>query len=173
MKKFKNIFTLVLIVSLTGCVSSQSFFLKVDSVNDFSLLNYDNFMLETNGENLSTEVNPIVLEAIESRLVSELELRGLTLKKDSNLIFELSISAKDEIESNRFGPRNYYYDRRYFYLDDDIETEERFTLRLTIKDKSLDKSLWTGFTSWSQNRLNDSSDKESIESLVNSLLQEL
>ena len=86
---------------------------------------------------------------------------------------ELSISAKDEIESNRFGPRSYYYDRRYFYLDDDIETEERFVLRLTIKDKAEDKSLWTGFTSWNQNRLNDSSDTETIQALVNSLLQEL
>ena len=93
--------------------------------------------------------------------------------KDSNLVFELSISAKDEIESNRFGPRSYYYDRRYFYLDDDTETEERFILRLTIKDKAEDKSLWTGFTSWNQNRLNDSSDTETIQALVNSLLQEL
>ena len=81
--------------------------------------------------------------------------------------------AKDEIESNRFGPRSYYYDRRYFYLDDDIETEERFILRLTIKDKAEDKSLWTGFTSWNQNRLNDSSDTETIQALVNSLLLEL
>ena len=93
--------------------------------------------------------------------------------KDSNLVFELSISAKDEIESNRFGPRGYYYDRRYFYLDDDIETEEKFILRLTIKDKAADKSLWTGFTSWNQNRLNDSSDTETIQALVNSLLQEV
>ena len=69
--------------------------------------------------------------------------------------------------------KNKFYDRRYFYLDDDIETEEKFVLRLTIKDKAMDKSLWTGFTSWNQNRLNDSSDTETIQALVNSLLQEL
>ena len=173
MNIFKNFFTLAAVIFLTGCMTNQSFYLKVDSVSDFMLLNYDDFALETNSENLSPEVNPIVLEAIESRLESELELRGLDSSTDSNLVFELSISAKDEIESNRFGPRSYYYDRRYFYLEDDIETEERFILRLTIKDKVADKSLWTGFTSWNQNRLNDSSDTETIQALVNSLLQEL
>ena len=173
MNNFKNFFPLAALIFLTGCISNQSFYLKVDSVSDFTLLNYEDFNLETNSENLSPEVNPIVLEAIESRLVTELEFRGLDSTKDSNLVFELSISAKDEIESNRFGSRSYYYDRRYFYLDDDIETEERFILRLTIKDKNMDKSLWTGFTSWNQNRLNDSSDTETIQALVNSLLQEL
>lgn len=173
MINFKNFFSLAALIFLTGCISNQSFYLKVDSVSDFTLLNYEDFNLETNSENLSPEVNPIVLEAIESRLVSELEFRGLDSAKDSNLVFELSISAKDEIESNRYGSRSYYYDRRYFYLDDDIETEERFILRLTIKDKNMDKSLWTGFTSWNQNRLNDSSDTETIQALVNSLLQEL
>ena len=173
MNIFKNFFTLATVIFLTGCMTTQSFYLKVDSVSDFMLLNYDDFALETNSENLSPEVNPIVLEAIESRLESELELRGLDSSTDSNLVFELSISAKDEIESNRFGSRSYYYDRRYFYLEDDIETEERFILRLTIKDKVADKSLWTGFTSWNQNRLNDSSDTETIQALVNSLLKEL
>ena len=173
MNNFKNFFIFATVIFLTGCVSNQSFYLKVDSVSDFTLLNYEDFAIETNSENLSPEVNPIVLEAIESRLISELELRGLDSSKDSNLVFELSISAKDEIESYRFGPRSYYYDRRYFYLDDDIETEEKFILRLTIKDKVTDKSLWTGFTSWNQNRLNDSSDTETIQALVNSLLQEL
>ena len=173
MNNIKNFFIFATVIFLTGCVSNQSFYLKVDSVSDFTLLNYEDFTIETNSENLSPEVNPIVLEAIESRLISELELRGLDSSKDSNLVFELSISAKDEIESYRFGPRSYYYDRRYFYLDDDIETEEKFILRLTIKDKVTDKSLWTGFTSWNQNRLNDSSDTETIQALVNSLLQEL
>ena len=173
MNIFKNFFTVATVIFLTGCMTTQSFYLKVDSVSDFMLLNYDDFALETNSENLSPEVNPIVLEAIESRLESELELRGLDSSTDSNLVFELSISAKDEIESNRFGSRSYYYDRRYFYLEDDIETEERFILRLTIKDKVADKSLWTGFTSWNQNRLNDSSDTETIQALVNSLLKEL
>ena len=173
MNNFKNFLPLAALIFLTGCISNQSFYLKVDAVSDFTLLNYEDFNLETNSENLSPEVNPIVLEAIQSRLVSELEFRGLDSTKDSNLVFELSISAKDEIESNRFGSRSYYYDRRYFYLDDDIETEERFILRLTIKDKNMDKSLWTGFTSWNQNRLNDSSDTETIQALVNSLLQEL
>ena len=173
MNIFKNFFTVATVIFLTGCMTTQSFYLKVDSVSDFMLLNYDDFALETNSENLSPEVNPIVLEAIESRLESELELRGLDSSTDSNLVFELSISAKDEIESNRFGSRSYYYDRRYFYLEDDIETEERFILRLTIKDKVADQSLWTGFTSWNQNRLNDSSDTETIQALVNSLLKEL
>ena len=114
MNNFKNFLTIATVIFLTGCVSNQSFYLKVDSVNGFTLLSYEDFYVETNSENLSPEVNPIVLEAIESRLVSELELRGLDSSKDSNLVFELSISAKDEIESNRFGPRSYYYDRRYF-----------------------------------------------------------
>ena len=91
MNNLKNFLTLASVIFLTGCVSNQSFYLKVDSVNDFTLLNYEDFALETNGENLSPEVNPIVLEAIESRLVSELELRGLDSSKDSNLVFIIKI----------------------------------------------------------------------------------
>ena len=72
MNNLKNFLTLATLIFLTGCISNQSFYLKVDSVNDFTLLNYEDFALETNSENLSPEVNPIVLEAIESRLVSEL-----------------------------------------------------------------------------------------------------
>ena len=75
MNKLKNFLTIATVIFLAGCVSNQSFYLKVDSVNDFTLLNYEDFALKTNSENLSPEVNPIVLEAIESRLVSELELR--------------------------------------------------------------------------------------------------
>ena len=89
MNNLKNFLTLATIIFLSGCVSNQSFYLKVDSVNDFTLLNYEDFALETNSENLSPEVNPIVLEAIESRLISELELRGLDSLDDSNLVFEL------------------------------------------------------------------------------------
>ena len=80
MNIFKNFFTLATVIFLTGCMTNQSFYLKVDSVSDFMLLNYDDFALETNSENLSPEVNPIVLEAIESRLESELELRGLLIQ---------------------------------------------------------------------------------------------
>ena len=114
MNNFKNFLTIATVIFLTGCVSNQSFYLKVDSVNDFTLLNYEDFALETNSENLSPEVNHIVLEAIESRLVSELELRGLDSSKDSNLIFDLSISAKDEIESNRFARRDNFSDSADF-----------------------------------------------------------
>ena len=104
MNNFKNFLTIATVIFLTGCVSNQSFYLKVDSVNGFTLLSYEDFYVETNSENLSPEVNPIVLEAIESRLVSELELRGLDSSKDSNLVFELSISAKDGLNQTDLVP---------------------------------------------------------------------
>ena len=99
MNKLKNFLIIGTVIFLTGCVSNQSFYLKVDSVNGFTLLSYEDFNLETNSENLSPEVNPIVLEAIESRLVSELELRGLDSSKDSNLV--LSFQFQPKMRSNQ------------------------------------------------------------------------
>ena len=56
MNNFKNFLPLAALIFLTGCLSNQSFYLKVDSVSDFTLLNYEDFNLETNSENLSPEV---------------------------------------------------------------------------------------------------------------------
>ena len=64
MNNFKNFFTIATVIFLTGCVSNQSFYLKVDSVNGFTLLSYEDFNLETNSENLSPELIQLFLRQL-------------------------------------------------------------------------------------------------------------
>ena len=85
MNNFKNFVTIATVIFLTGCVSNQSFYLKVDSVNGFTLLSYEDFYVETNSENLSPEVNPI-LKLFFAKSLIELEITPLEIFSNTEIV---------------------------------------------------------------------------------------
>ena len=74
-----------------SCVSTQSN-IKIDSIDTFSLDNYNDFNIKINDSNLSAEVNPIVLEQFKENLKNSIEERGLSYSQDSNLIFDINFT---------------------------------------------------------------------------------
>ena len=56
----KTIISFLSLIFLMSCVSTQSN-IKIDSIDTFSLDNYNDFNIKINDSNLIDEVNPIVL----------------------------------------------------------------------------------------------------------------
>ena len=114
----KNITTLLTLILLIGCNSIQTN-IEVDSVDTFNLDNYNDFYIKINESNVSAEINPIELERFKDNLKYALQERGLTYSADSNLTFDINLTTKDKIQSDRM---NHYYSRyywdRYMYRDD-------------------------------------------------------
>ena len=63
----KTIISLLSLIFLMSCASTQSN-IKIDSIDTFSLDNYNDFNIKINDSNLSAEVNPIVLEQFKEKL---------------------------------------------------------------------------------------------------------
>ena len=90
----------------TSCSINPHSFVEVDKVDTFNLDNYSDFYININEVNLSSDINPIALERFRDDLKNALVERGLLFNQDSNLVFEINITSKDEIESDNFN--NYY-----------------------------------------------------------------
>ena len=144
MKKITTLLTLLLII---GCNSIQTN-IEVDSVDTFNLDNYNDFYIKINESNISAEINPIDLERFKENLKSALQERGLNYSPDSNLTFDINLTTKDKVQSDRM---NHYYSRyywdRYMYRDD-IRTITENILRVNLKDSTADSTLWTVVTVW-------------------------
>ena len=103
----KKITTLFVLIFLVGCSTTQSN-LKIDSVDTFNLSNYNNFNIKINNSNIGAEVNPIVLERFKENLKSALQERGLNYSPDSNLTFDINLTTKDKVQSDKM---NHNYSR--------------------------------------------------------------
>ena len=73
---------------------------------------------------------------------------GLSYSESSDLTFEIIITTKDKVQTDRM---NHYYTRYYwdnYYFRDDIRTITENILRVNLKDNTADKTLWTVVTVW-------------------------
>ena len=143
----KKITTLLSILILIGCTSIQSN-IEVDSIETFNLNNYSDFYIKINESNVSAEINPIELERFKTNLKSAIEERGLNHSSDSNLVFSINLASKDKVESTGI---NHHYSRYYWnssMYQDDLRTVTENILRINLKDKSKDSTLWTVVTVW-------------------------
>lgn len=174
MSIFRNINILLCLFLTAACTTTQSFYVDVDRVDNFELLNYDSFQITAQKDNLSPEINPIVVDSIKNDLQNELILRGMSVNTDAPIVMEISFATKEEIDSNYSYFNSRYYRSYYGYpFYDDIESKPTFLFRLTVKDAATGNALWTGFTSYNQYRLDDSGDVEARSALINSLLNRL
>ena len=145
----KKIITLLTFVILVGCSTTQSN-LKIDSIDTFSLNNYNEFNIKINSTNMSAEVNPIALEKFKENLKSAIEDRGLKYNKNSNIIFDINFTTKETVESDRLNYHysRYYYD--YYRFRDNVYNVTKNILRVNLKNLEQEKTLWTVVTVWRQ-----------------------
>jgi len=143
----KIITKLASILILVGCATTQSN-IEVDSIDTFNLSNYNDFYININESNISAEINPIELERFKVNLKNALETRGLKYSSDSSLIFNINLSSKDKVQSDR---SNFHYSRYYwnnYMYDNNVRTITENILRINLKDASKDTTLWTVVTVW-------------------------
>ena len=88
------------------------------------------------------------LERFKDNLKTSLIETGLSYSESSDLTFEIIITTKDKVQTDRM---NHYYTRYYwdnYYFRDDIRTITENILRVNLKDNTADKTLWTVVTVW-------------------------
>jgi len=165
----KIITKLASILILVGCATTQSN-IKVDSIDTFNLSNYNDFYININESNISAEINPIELERFKVNLKNALETRGLKYSSDSSLIFNINLSSKDKVQSDR---PNFHYSRYYwnnYMYDNNVRTITENILRINLKDASKDTTLWTVVTVWRSDYSSAIANEDKSDVLVDEIM---
>tara|TARA_B100000767_G_C19631597_1_gene478478 strand:+ start:76 stop:591 length:516 start_codon:yes stop_codon:yes gene_type:complete len=152
----------------SACVSSP--FLELNSRDNFQLEPATEFSISLNKENLPVEMDPILIENLGEAAKNYLEGTGNLFSSDASIIIELNVASKDKIKVDDFRYYGYPMYRSYLYDSDRINTVPEFYLRISIRDTSIDKTLWTGLTKWRKGSSYSPSDMSSAELLVENLL---
>ncbi|MDB0066652.1 DUF4136 domain-containing protein [Gammaproteobacteria bacterium] len=165
----KIITKLASILILVGCATTQSN-IEVDSIDTFNLSNYNDFYININESNISAEINPIELERFKVNLKNALETRGLKYSPDSSLIFNINLSSKDKVQSDR---SNFHYSRYYwnnYMYDNNVRTITENILRINLKDASKDTTLWTVVTVWRSDYSSAIANEDKSDVLVDEIM---
>ena len=166
----KKITTLITVLLLVGCNSMQTN-IEVDSVDTFNLDNYSDFSIKINESSISAEINPIDLERFKDNLKASLVETGLDYSDSSELTFEIIITSKDKVQTDRM---NHYYTRYYwdnYYFRDDIRTITENILRVNLKDNKVDKTLWTVVTVWRNGSSKAPTSEDGSNIIVDEIMQ--
>jgi hypothetical protein len=165
----KIITKLASILILVGCATTQSN-IEVDSIDTFNLSNYNDFYININESNISAEINPIELERFKNNLKNDLESRGLKYSSDSSLVFNINLSSKDKVQSDR---SNFHYSRYYwnnYMYDNNLRTITENILRINLKDASKDTTLWTVVTVWRSDYSSAIANEDKSDVLVDEIM---
>jgi uncharacterized protein YcfL len=166
----KKITSLITILLLVGCNSMQTN-IEVDSVDTFNLDNYSDFSIKINESSVSAEINPIDLERFKDNLKASLVETGLDYSDSSELTFEIIITTKDKVQTDRM---NHYYTRYYwdnYYFRDDIRTITENILRVNLKENKADKTLWTVVTVWRNGSSKAPTSEDGSNIIVDEIMQ--
>ena len=168
MKKLTTLFTLILMI---GCSTTQSN-IKIDSIDTFNIDKYNDFNIKINSSNIDAQVNPIVLEQFKANLKNAIKERGLSYKKDSNLVFDINFTTRDRVESDR--SNNFYYGHSWNYYmygyDHTTRTETENILRVNLRNINEDKTIWTVVTVWRDGSSRSISYDEASNALVEEIM---
>ena len=165
----KIITKLASILILVGCATTQSN-IEVDSIDTFNLSNYNDFYININESNISAEINPIELERFKNNLKNALESIGLKYSSDSSLVFNINLSSKDKVQSDR---SNFHYSRYYwnnYMYDNNVRTITENILRINLKDASKDTTLWTVVTVWRSDYSSAIANEDKSDVLVDEIM---
>ena len=165
----KIITKLASILILVGCATTQSN-IEVDSIDTFNLSNYNDFYININESNISAEINPIELERFKNNLKNALGSRGLKYSSDSSLVFNINLSSKDKVQSDR---SNFHYSRYYwnnYMYDNNVRTITENILRINLKDASKDTTLWTVVTVWRSDYSSAIANEDKSDVLVDEIM---
>jgi hypothetical protein len=167
-----KIISLICVLLIFGCASTQSN-IKINSVDTFNLDNYSDFYININDSFLSAEIDPIELEKFSNNFKNALEEKGLSYDKNSNLTFEINITTKDKIDADR-GSLGYYYYSPYYYnrysFNNDVRTVTENILRINLKDKELDTTVWTVLTVWRNGSSRDVTTDDGSNILIDEIM---
>ena len=172
MKLKRHFFTLSFLFLIAACTSSP--FTELNSRDNFQLDEGSSFKIQVNKDLLPVEMDPILIENLGDAAKEYLVGIGYQFSLDAPLTIDVSVTTKDKVKYDDF---RFYYGypmyRSYRYEPDRISSVPEFFLRISVKDDTSDKTLWTGLTKWRKGSSYAPVDLPSAELLVENLLANL
>jgi hypothetical protein len=167
----RNFFIFSILFYFAACTSTP--FTELNSRDNFQLEGQSVFVISLNKELLPVEMDPILIENLGDAAKNYLTGIGHIFQSEANLVIDVSVTSKDKIQSDDFRFYRYPVYRNYLYEPDRINTVPEFFLRISIRDKAQDKTLWTGLTKWRKGSSYAPNDLPAAELLVENLLVNL
>jgi len=167
----RNFFIITLIFCFSACTSIP--FTELNSRDNFQLEPETEFEIQLNKDLLPVEMDPILIENLGDAAKNYLEGIGHKHNKNASLVIEVSVASKDKVKVDDFRFYGYPMYRSYLYESDRINTIPEFFLRISIRDKDQDKTLWTGLTKWRKGSSYTPVDLPAAELLVENLMANL
>ena len=167
----RNFLIFTFVACLTACTSTP--FTELNSRNNFQLAEESSFKILLNKDLLPVEMDPILIENLGDAAKEYLEGVGHKSSQDASIIVDVSVTTKDKIKYDDFRFYGYPMYRNYLYEPERINSVPEFFLRISVRDKDLDKTLWTGLTKWRKGSSYAPTDMSSAEMLVENLLVNL
>ena len=156
---------------LVACTSTP--FTELNSRDHFQLEEETGFKIQLNKDLLPVEMDPILIENLGDAAKEYLEGVGHQSSQDASSIVDVSVTTKDKFKYDDFHFYGYPMYRNYLYEPERINSVPEFFLRISVRDKDLDKTLWTGLTKWRKGSSYAPTDMSSAEMLVENLLVNL
>ena len=108
----RKILTIIFLATLGGCSSNP---VSTERLSDFDIQDYSTFQVSAFAQSGDVRVSPFTSELLEVELVDELQALGLSLSKEAEIAFKISLSIdEDTFRSSRFYARRGAY---YPYYD--------------------------------------------------------
>ena len=167
----KNYFILSFLVCFAACTSTP--FTELNSRDNFQLDASSEFRVHLNKDLMPVEMDPILIENLGEAAKNYLTNMGHSESSDASLVVEVSVGSKEKLKFQDFHFYGYPMHRNYLYDSDRIKSIPEFFLRISIRDESLDKTLWTGLTKWRKGSDYSPDDMPSAELLAEHLLVNL
>jgi hypothetical protein len=167
----RNFLIFTIISFISACTSTP--FTELNSRDNFQLEEKTSFKIQLNKESLPVEMDTILIENLGDAAKEYLEGVGHQSSQDASIIVDVSVTTKDKIKYDDFRFYGYPMYRNYLYEPERINSVPEFFLRISVRDKDLDKTLWTGLTKWRKGSSYAPTDMSSAEMLVENLLVNL
>lgn len=166
----KKIILGIIFLVITSCTSLPKVYTDYDQ--NYNRSNYKTYKIEQPEIDASPSqlsLNPILLQRIERAIHTSLEKRGIKESPEADMVIRYFIGTQREIDRS-YDSFGYY--RRGYMVNSDVRHRrvDRDVLSIRFHDSVTDEVFWYAFSRY--NRLSSEQDQVSINSFVESTLEE-
>ena len=168
----RKILTIIFLATLGGCSSNP---VSTERLSDFDIQDYRKFQVSAFAKSDDVRVSPFTSELLEVELSDELQALGLSLSKEAEIAFKISLSIdEDTFRSSRFyARRGAYYPYYDPFYNDFYNDLDRSFLRVTAYSVETGKTLWTGIRPIKNVRNELRLSEEEVSKYIDSFMLEL
>jgi hypothetical protein len=168
----RQILAIIFLATLGGCSSNP---VSTERLSDFDIQKYNTFQVSAFAQSNDVRVSPFTSELLEAELSDELQVLGLSLSKEAEIAFKISLSIDEETfrRSGLYVRRGAYYPYYDPFYNDFSNDLDRSFLRVTAYSTESGKTLWTGIRPIKSVRNELRLSEEEVSKYIDSFILEL